>query len=284
MTAKLSGITPGTTATPSAHVKHLVPIITSSGETSTRNMTIEWAMPAPSVAYTVYHPSHKADSEAKDRGTCNVCHEYRIGREIGDMTEIKKYSAERDAKYDQNTMMDVETSIDAATLGRNGMHPHIAATAGRSTPSAKLSVTLDSSGVAGFFGGDEAVSAMATVHVYGGRKWLGWYNSPGSYEIAKRYGQLANSRFWDGLFPGINVDPAQLFELDGYKGPNSRQRARAPSFRRRGTRLSDLEGVRGCPVRGSRGAGDDAQRGDHSRSPLLSTARDAPETAAHYSG
>ncbi|KAG1735435.1 hypothetical protein EDB19DRAFT_1724415 [Suillus lakei] len=32
--------------------------------------------------------------------------------------------------------------------------------------------TLDASGVAGFFGGDEAVSAMATVHVYQGRN--GW--------------------------------------------------------------------------------------------------------------
>jgi hypothetical protein len=79
--------------------------------------------------------------------------------------------------------------------------------------------SLDASGVAGFFSGDEAVSAMATVHVYQGRKWLGWYNSPGSYLIAKRYGQLANSRFWDGLFPGVNTDPATLFELDGGKGP-----------------------------------------------------------------
>lgn len=81
---------------------------------------------------------------------------------------------------------------------------------------------LDISGVAGFFGGDVAVSAMATVHIYQGRKWLGWYNSPGSYEIAKRYGQLGRSRFWDGLYPGINVDPAVLFELDGKKGPKYR--------------------------------------------------------------
>ena len=83
-------------------------------------------------------------------------------------------------------------------------------------------VNLDISGVAGFFGGDVAVSAMATVHVYQGRKWLGWYNSPGSYEIAKRYGQLGRSRWWDGLYPGINVDPAVLFELDGMCGPKYR--------------------------------------------------------------
>ncbi|KAG2752476.1 hypothetical protein P692DRAFT_20951938 [Suillus brevipes Sb2] len=89
----------------------------------------------------------------------------------------------------------------------------------QSIPLAGSKFTLDASGVAGFFGGDEAVSAMATVHVYQGRKWLGWYNSPGSYLIAKRFGQLANSRFWDGLFPGVNTDPATLFELDVWKGP-----------------------------------------------------------------
>lgn len=79
--------------------------------------------------------------------------------------------------------------------------------------------SLDISGVAGFFGGDVSVSAMATVHVYEGRKWLGWYNQPGSYEIAKRYGQLSRSRFWDALYPGANVDPAVLFEFDGTEGP-----------------------------------------------------------------
>ena len=89
-------------------------------------------------------------------------------------------------------------------------------------PLSDSDLNLDISGVAGFFGGDVAVSAMATVHVYQGRKWLGWYNSPGSYEIAKRYGQLGRSRFWDGLYPGINVDPAVLFELDGMNGPKYR--------------------------------------------------------------
>ncbi|OJT14206.1 hypothetical protein TRAPUB_9317 [Trametes pubescens] len=83
----------------------------------------------------------------------------------------------------------------------------------------KSGFDLDISGVAGFFGGDVSVSAMATVHVYEGRKWLGWYNQPGSYEIAKRYGQLSRSRFWDALYPGANVDPAVLFEFDGKQGP-----------------------------------------------------------------
>ncbi|OJT02948.1 hypothetical protein TRAPUB_6487 [Trametes pubescens] len=83
----------------------------------------------------------------------------------------------------------------------------------------KTQFDLDISGVAGFFGGDVSVSAMATVHIYEGRKWLGWYNQPGSYEIAKRYGQLSRSRFWDALYPGVNVDPAVLFEYDGGDGP-----------------------------------------------------------------
>lgn len=82
--------------------------------------------------------------------------------------------------------------------------------------------TLDTSGVAGVFGGEEAVSAMATVHVYENRRWLGWYNAPGSYQIAKRYGLLAKSRFFDGFFPGVHMDAATLFDLDGWKGPKFR--------------------------------------------------------------
>ncbi|TFK93187.1 hypothetical protein K466DRAFT_594653 [Polyporus arcularius HHB13444] len=83
-------------------------------------------------------------------------------------------------------------------------------------------INLDISGVAGFFGGDVAVSAMGTVSLYKGRKWFGWYNSPGSYEIAKRYGRLAQHRFWCGLYPGVTDNPAVLFGLDGKVGPQYR--------------------------------------------------------------
>lgn len=82
--------------------------------------------------------------------------------------------------------------------------------------------SLNTSAVAGVFGGDEAVATMATVHVYERRKWLGWYNSPGSYTIAKRYGLLTKSRLFTGFFPGVHTDPATLFELDGMKGPRFR--------------------------------------------------------------
>jgi hypothetical protein len=78
---------------------------------------------------------------------------------------------------------------------------------------------LNTSNVVGFFGGDEAIAAMTTVHLYRGRRWLGWYNSPGSYTVAKKFGQLAKSRFWDGLFPGPNLTPAEVFGLDGKPGP-----------------------------------------------------------------
>ncbi|KAG9310365.1 hypothetical protein JVU11DRAFT_9498 [Chiua virens] len=87
------------------------------------------------------------------------------------------------------------------------------------TPLDQSSFRLDTSGVSGFFGGDEAIHAMATVHIYRARRWLGWYNTPGSYQIAKRYGLVARSTLFHGLFPGVRTDPARLFELDGWQGP-----------------------------------------------------------------
>jgi hypothetical protein len=78
---------------------------------------------------------------------------------------------------------------------------------------------LDIFSIAGFFGGDEVIQAMSTLHLYKGRRWRGWYNSPGTYTVAKSFGRIANSRFWRGLFPGIPQDPANAFGLDGKIGP-----------------------------------------------------------------
>ncbi|KDQ33632.1 hypothetical protein PLEOSDRAFT_1099590 [Pleurotus ostreatus PC15] len=78
---------------------------------------------------------------------------------------------------------------------------------------------LDVSGIVGFLGGGEAISAMESMHFYKYRKWLSWYNSPGSYDIAKHYGRLARSRIWDGIYPGPNEEPAELLGLDGEQGP-----------------------------------------------------------------
>ena len=74
-------------------------------------------------------------------------------------------------------------------------------------------------GIAGFFGGEEAFAAMSSIRLVQGRRWLGWYNSPGSYFVAKKYGVLARSKIWDGLYPGVNVDPATMLNLDGKVGP-----------------------------------------------------------------
>ncbi|KAG1806315.1 uncharacterized protein HD556DRAFT_1225348 [Suillus plorans] len=79
--------------------------------------------------------------------------------------------------------------------------------------------SLDVGGFAGFFGGEEAVSAMETVHLYRARRWTGWYNSPGSYSVGRHYGRIANSRFWNGMFPGPNIEPTTYIGLDGKSGP-----------------------------------------------------------------
>ncbi|KAF8546279.1 hypothetical protein OG21DRAFT_1527934, partial [Imleria badia] len=87
------------------------------------------------------------------------------------------------------------------------------------TPLANSKFNLNSAGVAGFFGGEEVLSTIGIMHLYEGRHWFGWYNSPGSYLIAKHFGRMANSRFWEGLFPGPNESPAVVFGLDVKKGP-----------------------------------------------------------------
>ncbi|KAF8547139.1 hypothetical protein OG21DRAFT_960110 [Imleria badia] len=81
--------------------------------------------------------------------------------------------------------------------------------------------TLDLSGVASFFGGEEAISAIATVHLYEGRRWLGWYNCPGTFSFAGRFARMANPRVWDGLFSPRSPPPILLgLGLDGKTGPN----------------------------------------------------------------
>lgn len=78
---------------------------------------------------------------------------------------------------------------------------------------------LDLTGVVGLFGGDSAVDALETIHLYTGRRWAGWYNYPGAATVAKRFGQMADSRLWDSLFPGPNESPEITFNLAGKSGP-----------------------------------------------------------------
>ncbi|KAG9311362.1 hypothetical protein JVU11DRAFT_8469 [Chiua virens] len=78
---------------------------------------------------------------------------------------------------------------------------------------------LDTSGVVGLLGGQEAVDALETIHLYAGRRWAGWYNYPGSATVAKKFGQIANHSLWDTIFPGPNSTPALTFRLAGKPGP-----------------------------------------------------------------
>lgn len=82
-----------------------------------------------------------------------------------------------------------------------------------------ITFDLDVSGIAGFFGGDESIAAMASVNLIRYRWLLGWYNSPGSYFVSKKYGMIASTRIWDGLFPGEDSTPAESLGLDGRHGP-----------------------------------------------------------------
>ncbi|KAF8168574.1 hypothetical protein BJ912DRAFT_1067638 [Pholiota molesta] len=79
---------------------------------------------------------------------------------------------------------------------------------------------LDVSGIAGFFGGDESIAAMASVNLIRYRWLLGWYNCPGSYFVSKKYGIIAGTRFWDGVFPGKESIPATILGMDGQRGPS----------------------------------------------------------------
>ncbi|KAK7441780.1 hypothetical protein VKT23_009198 [Stygiomarasmius scandens] len=77
---------------------------------------------------------------------------------------------------------------------------------------------LNSSGLAGFFGGDEGIAAMNTAQYYSVRRFLGFYNSPGGFRMAKHYGRLAKSRIWRGFFPDVYLEPHEVFSLDGGPG------------------------------------------------------------------
>jgi hypothetical protein len=95
--------------------------------------------------------------------------------------------------------------------------------------------SLDTSGVIGLLGGDKAVSAMAAVHLYEGRRLLGWYNNPGSFEISQRLSLFAKSVSLRSVFglgassatstshKPVHTDPAALFGVDDdCKGPKFR--------------------------------------------------------------
>lgn len=85
-------------------------------------------------------------------------------------------------------------------------------------PIRNTKLTLDTSGMAAFFGGDVAVAAFTSLHLDPHRRWLGWYNSPGTFDVARRYGRISGSRFLQGLFPEVPTDLVTILGLAGLKG------------------------------------------------------------------
>ena len=81
--------------------------------------------------------------------------------------------------------------------------------------------SLHTTGLLGLLGADDAISAIATAHVYGNRCLLGWYNTPGSFQIFKRLGSFVESTSPTGS-PSKSVwhtDPRKLLKLNAHKGP-----------------------------------------------------------------
>ncbi|KAM5539637.1 hypothetical protein V8D89_006746 [Ganoderma adspersum] len=86
-------------------------------------------------------------------------------------------------------------------------------------PLSHAAIKLDSFALSGFFGGGYSVVGMASLKLIPGHRWCGWYNTPGSIEMARRYGPLAHLTVSDALFPEGQADPTRLFKLDVKKGP-----------------------------------------------------------------
>ena len=88
------------------------------------------------------------------------------------------------------------------------------------TPSSPFS--FDFAGIAVLLGGDDAVSAMTKVHVYEKRRWVGLYNSPGSFKVAKRLNSLVTSSSSNSGSNAVHIDLTTLLEPDRSKWPEFR--------------------------------------------------------------
>ncbi|KAI8998927.1 hypothetical protein BD414DRAFT_138248 [Trametes punicea] len=86
-------------------------------------------------------------------------------------------------------------------------------------PLKRMAFSLDISSLAGFLGADAALAVMMLPHLHSQRKWWGWYNCPGSYYLAKRYGQMARFKFLSPSYERSAVPERIALELDGATGP-----------------------------------------------------------------
>ncbi|KAI6042773.1 hypothetical protein EDC04DRAFT_883402 [Pisolithus marmoratus] len=109
------------------------------------------------------------------------------------------------------------------------------------TPLESTKFILNGTGVAGLFGGEEAIASIALVHIFEERKWLGWYNSPGSYIMGMRFSGLAYSAvppLFECEHEDVQIDLASLFEYHGRKGPKFRAVHSGSTFQETGHRAA----------------------------------------------
>ncbi|KAI5992775.1 hypothetical protein EDD15DRAFT_2441953 [Pisolithus albus] len=102
--------------------------------------------------------------------------------------------------------------------------------ANNSLPLANSDFVLNCAAVAGLLGGEDATSTVALTQIYDKRRWLGWYNSPGSYVMGKHFRRLARSAKVDVVFESdseasaasgsrmVHIDPSVLFTHEGWSG------------------------------------------------------------------
>lgn len=84
------------------------------------------------------------------------------------------------------------------------------------TPLADSKFAFNALQFIGLIGGQQALFVMAMIPAYRGRRWLGWYNNPGSLDIARRLIDL-NTSF--KKLPYVERPSAALFGLDNATGP-----------------------------------------------------------------
>ena len=83
-------------------------------------------------------------------------------------------------------------------------------------PLAKSKFALNALEFIGLLGGEEVISVLTMIPLYRGRRWLGWYNTPGSLDIARRLVEVGSSF---QKHPYRNQSPATLLGLDNHTGP-----------------------------------------------------------------
>ncbi|KAF8171314.1 hypothetical protein BJ912DRAFT_860601 [Pholiota molesta] len=78
---------------------------------------------------------------------------------------------------------------------------------------------LDFSGVAGLLGGEEWFAANSAKLLMRHGRWTGWYNSPGSYYVGRKYGSLVQAPQRPRSGRSFRIESARMLQLDSMEGP-----------------------------------------------------------------